>query len=243
MTETNTPSETTPTQTTTASPSDSAPAATPAPAPTPEPAPEGAPAPEGHDQLLLNKDNEKTEGEQDPDKKNETEEKPKEGDPKPEDDQPIEYKEFAIPEDMPAPKEVLDEFKGIASKFKLTQDAAQEMLNLHIKMNQRMNEEARVTVNEWRQQTEEHPKLGGENLKKTINSVDGLIRNHASSPEHLARCQDIIVGFGIGNNPDIIELLHNIAEKTREDSMDGSGQNPGQGQKSLPERLWPGMYK
>lgn len=220
-----------------------APSPSPAPAPTPAPAPSPAPAPEGSDaQLLFDKNKQegadKGEGDKGEKKEGEGEAKPKEGEAA-----ATTYTDFKIPENLPAPAEALEQFKTFAAENKLTQEAAQKLLDMHVETQRRMYDEFAQITADWKKQTEQHPKIGGANLPATIGKVNDLIRNNATSPEHLGRVQDVLQSMGLGNNPDIIELFHNIAEKTREDSLAGSGSSSSTTKAPLEERLWPNMVK
>lgn len=159
-------------------------------------------------------------------------------------DAPIEYK-FEIPENMPAPPEALEAFTKFAQENKMPPEKAQEALNMHIEMMGRFNESIvenwENTKQAWRQEVVDDPKLGGQNLDKTIAASNTVIDTFVSDAEHLKELQQDLTGLGLGNKRSFIKFLTNIHAKISDDSVAGTfGVQPAE-KKSLASTLWPDM--
>lgn len=170
-------------------------------------------------------------------------EPPKEGAEPPKDgqegkegqDKPVEYTEFNVPQDMPAPPEVMGQFKEIAAKHKLPQEAAQALLDLHVKMNLESMKEWEDTKTEWRGQLEQDTTYGGKNLQATIVNANKIVQQYGDKE----LIEDLHL-LGLGNKLSFARFLNKIHAAVRDDSSDASG---GAGEVKLsPEKvLYPNM--
>lgn len=159
-------------------------------------------------------------------------------------DAPIEY-QFNIPEDMPAPPEALEQFKNFAQANKLSQEQAQQALDMHIKMmgnaHEQMVEGWENTKQAWRQEVINDPELGGNNLEKTRTNANIVIDTFVSNAEHLKEFQQDLIGLGLGNKASFIRFLNNIHAKISDDSVAGTFGVQSAEKKSLASTLWPDM--
>ena len=210
---------------------------TPAPAPivAPAPAPAAAPAPEPKaepvkaDETLLG--GSKIE--------------PKPDDKKPGENQvaPEVYKDFTLPEGIPADAKLMEGFKGLAKEMGLSQEAAQKFVTLqgeHAKVSmEAMVKEAEAQkvkiLEQYKNDTIKE--LGPEYQKELSFAAKALDR--FGTPE-LRKLMD---ETGLGNHPLLVKSWVAIGKTMAEDGAPGpAGTPPANGEAEQMKRMFPSMY-
>lgn len=149
--------------------------------------------------------------------------------------QETEYAEFDLPPNFNANEGLMQEFKGLAAQYGLSQDAAQSLLNLQVKSNEYLLEQMQAQRQAWVKELNNDRSYGGRNFHETVQ--DALKTLHTFDPE--ARLSTMLEQTGFGDNPDVIRFLANIARAhLKEDKLlTGRGRRPQT--LSLADELWP----
>jgi hypothetical protein len=126
---------------------------------------------------------------------------------------PAEYADFTFPEGVEADSETLTEFKAIAKELDLTQEQAQKLVDLQVKMVQ-ADAKAQVEAlealgNEWAEQTK---KELGKNLNTELAFV-AKARNQFASKELI----QLLDETKLGNHPEMVKLFAAIGKAISED--------------------------
>lgn len=153
--------------------------------------------------------------------------------PPPQEDKPIEYTDFTLPDGMKLDDEFATEFKGIAQKLKLNQEQAQDLVSLQSKFVQgyaaKQQEDFNTQVNGWKQESLEF--LGADHKGK-LQKVARAMESYGS-PE----LRELLNITGLGNHKAIVGHFLELGEKVSEGKMP-TGNDGGAKPKSLAERMY-----
>lgn len=135
---------------------------------------------------------------------------------------PEAYGDFEVPEGFELDAEVMGEFQAVAKELNLSQAQAQGLVNLQNQLMQKV-EAARSEMlesalteqrNRWADEIKNDPELGGANFEKTRATCAKAMQAFADD--------DLRILFnesGIGNNPAVVKLFHNIGKGLQEDRL------------------------
>jgi hypothetical protein len=154
---------------------------------------------------------------------------------------PDKYEDFSLPEDFEADEEVLGEFKDFAKEAGLSQEKAQNLIDMQTKLQSRTMDQISKRVekvqSDWKEATESDKEFGGKDLdanlaiaRKALDKFGGKGINEALNET------------GMGNHPELVRLLVNVGKAMGEDDVLNDGTNPG-GDKSAAEKMFPDMPK
>lgn len=148
---------------------------------------------------------------------------------------PEAYEDFKLPEGMEA-LEVMGEFKDLAKKHDLSQEAAQELVDIQTKI---MQDQQQANVDFWENQKTEwlatskkDKEIGGD---KFDASVDGakLTLQKFGTPALV----EMFETYGLGNHPEIIRFAARINAAVGEDTiMSGDA---AKGTQTAAQRMYP----
>jgi hypothetical protein len=183
-----------------AAPAAAAPAAAPAPAaaaPAAAPAPSAAPAPAADDK-------EGKEG--------------KDGKEGKEAGAPEKYEDFKLPEGMQADPTTMGKFAEVAKKHGLTQEAAQEMVNLGAQMQAGNAESIKAAIQAqgeaWGKEALADKEFGGEKFEENLAvAKKGL--DQFATPE----LKNLLVQTKLGNHPEVLRAFFRIGQAISEDGF------------------------
>ncbi|MFM0151440.1 hypothetical protein [Paraburkholderia sediminicola] len=166
---------------------------------------------------------------------------PKEGDAAP-DKTPVEYTDFKLPEGVEVDQQKLDDFKSKAREAGLTQDQAQQLVDMHavsVKMAADANMQAWYdTQKQWQEAVMKDPEIGGKNFEPMKETVAKAI--DAIGGEDAAKIRQAFDYTGAGNNPDVIRFLYRLGKTIGEGGSVAGGAPAASGQpKSAAEKLYP----
>jgi len=148
---------------------------------------------------------------------------------------PEQYEDFKLPEGM-EPLEVMGEFKDLAKKHNLTQEAAQGLVDMQTKI---MQDQAQENVTywenlktEWLDTAKKDEEIGGDKFQ---GSVDGakLTLQKFGTPALV----EVLETYGLGNHPEIIRFANRINAKLGDDVITSGGAT--KGEKSLAQTMYP----
>lgn len=175
-----------------------------------------------------------------PEQASQQEAKPTEA-PKPE--TPAEYADFTAPDGVTLDPELTTEFKGIAKELGLTQDKAQALADIGVKLGQKF-QQAQIdfhqkTMKEWADQARADKEIGGEKLAENLAIAEKAL-DQFGSPELKA----LLIHTGLANHPDMIKAFHRIGQAISDDSFVTSRQSTAGGKpESLTEQAAKAFYK
>lgn len=152
----------------------------------------------------------------------------------------ITYEDFKLPENTEVNQAQLDSFTDLAKKHGLTQEAAQELIDLYgSQLNAQMNEKTQELVElrkEWKKTINQDPEIGGNNIKKSLGLVISALNKFPGGDEVKA----MLIETGLQDNPSVIKFLYHIGKATSEDSVDDFKGGKAGEKKSAEEILYPG---
>lgn len=172
------------------------------------------------------------------------EKKPEDGEKKPEgkpgDAKPIEYTDFKVPDGMTLDADQMAAFKEIAGKQNLPQEAAQQLVDMHVAEMKKAQEAPYRAWNElqtkWRDEVKNDPVIGGANLEKNLAATKtGLQSVLGNDAPKFFEALNIT---GAGNNPDLVRGLYKLAAP-HAPATPVKGNPPAGGQKTAGATLYP----
>ncbi|TDY26296.1 hypothetical protein B0G81_6806 [Paraburkholderia sp. BL6665CI2N2] len=224
------------------------PAPSPAPAPAPTPSPAAAPTPPGNlvaDAVAPAADATaaaaaaKADGAE---KAGEADAAGKEGGKETGEKTPVEYTDFKLPEGVEVDEAKLNDFKAKASEAGLTQEQAQQLVDLHANTLKSATDASTQlwydTQKQWQEAVMKDPEIGGKNFEPmkavVANAIDVI------GGEDAAKIRQAFEYTGAGNNPEVIRFLYRLGQTIGEGGSVASGAPAASGQpKSAAEKLYP----
>lgn len=167
------------------------------------PAEEPKPADDGDDKTPEGEEKKPEDGEEPKDKDKDDDgdgEDPKDGDK-------TEYSDFTIPEELPAEEGDVNWIKDFGKEHKLSQEAAQALIDKHVEMTNRSFDDFNKMKDEWKQDFENDAELGQANFKATCDTANGVVAKYFKED-----FTDKLIMFGIGNDKEFARGLVKINE-------------------------------
>jgi len=162
---------------------------------------------------------------------------------------PEKYEDFKTPEGFALDKDVAGEFGTLAKKGNLSQAFAQELVDFYVKQQQQMNnapaEFYEAKQNEWKEQINSDPEIGGSKWNGTKASIGRLFDSLGDSKltDSFREAMDYT---GAGNNPAVVKFLARVAQRLTEGGpVRGGGpssegfRRPGEGPISAARAIYP----
>lgn len=140
---------------------------------------------------------------------------------------PPSYEAFKVPEEVPLDEGRVSEFTGILAELELdgkadhavVQQVGQKMVDFHINELKRQAESVvsqiqtqqleawETQLNTWKDQTVNHPEIGGPRLQATIEAANQFIKTHGGTADQQKEIRSVLNTSGLGNHPVIVELF------------------------------------
>jgi hypothetical protein len=161
--------------------------------------------------------------------------KPKEGETKATDAKtgaPEAYTDFTAPEGVTLDPVMVTDLKAVAKEFDLSQDKAQKLVDLGVKMQQRSAEAWVAQQEAWVNSVKTDKDIGGEKLAENMAVAQKAMTAYAT-PEFRA----FLDQTGMGNHPEMIKAFHRIGKSISEDGFVPGGKNTGV-QRTAADRLY-----
>lgn len=140
--------------------------------------------------------------------------------------EPGDYEDFTLPEGANVDAEIMGKFTALAKESKLTQEAAQEVVNIGMELAQKAAGEVQAAIEQsWADQREAWVKeikgdkeLGGKKFEETIQRANRVLERFAdpSMVEYLDQS-------GFGDNAHLVRFLAKVDSAMSEDSAIGVG--------------------
>lgn len=137
---------------------------------------------------------------------------------------PIKYDAFKLPDGVKLDDERLSKFTEVAGKGQVTQEVAQDLVNLHIEEMQRLEKDIqeRATQHQqdvwkglndgWKAELRKDEKLGGNRIETNLSMAKAVLEEYGGTPEQVRDLLAHTKANGMGNYPGFIRLLVNIGE-------------------------------
>ncbi len=127
---------------------------------------------------------------------------------------PEAYADFAAPEGLELDAEVLGDLKSVAKELNLPQEAAQRIVDLGVKLQQRSTEAWKAQTQQWAADVRNDKEIGGEKLAENLAVVKKVMTTF-SSPAFDA----LLDSTGLGNHPELVKTFHRIGKAISEDGF------------------------
>ncbi len=161
---------------------------------------------------------------------------PKVDAPKPE-EKPIEYTDFKVPDGFEADADVMTEFKTASKALKLTQEQAQQFVDLQTRLAAKQAKTAQDSwasvQKDWRTKAESDTEFGGKDFKANVGIAKKALDQFGSK-----EFKEAIETTGMGNHPELIRFLYKVGKAISEDKI-MTGGNSNTGPRDLAKILFP----
>lgn len=144
----------------------------------------------------------------------------KEADPKPA-EAPVEFDPTAlkVPEGVVPDAELLNSFGELVGKMNLSQEQAQELVDLQVKAVQAQEAQHTEVRRQWVEELKADPEFGKTRFDGTVSDAQAVLRRFDDSGEVLQALQ----ASGFGDNPAVIKMLARIKRSISDDEFHVSG--------------------
>lgn len=151
---------------------------------------------------------------------------------------PEAYEPFTTPEGVDLDAEVLGDFQGIAKELNLSQDAAQRLTDLGVKLAQKWSTEGQQAADamftDWKSQAETDKEFGGDALPANLAVAKKAV-DQFGTPE----LRELLDVHRLGDNPEVIRFMFRVGKAISEDTfVAGYKTSPAQ---SAAKTLFPNM--
>jgi len=145
--------------------------------------------------------------------------------------------EFQAPEGVELDGDATNEFTALAKELKLPADAAQKVVDIAVKMQQKQAERNAETVKGWAESSKTDKEFGGDNLQQNLAVAQKAIDTFGS-PE----LKSMLNSSGLGNHPELIRFAFKAGKAISEDGFVKAGARSAAGA-DLPmeKRMYPNM--
>lgn len=123
--------------------------------------------------------------------------------------------EFAVPEGFESLDEkLIEQFSPIAKKLNLTQEQAQELVNLYAGSIKTQQDTYVEQMAGWADQVKKDPEIGGAKFQESIVAAQKVITKYGSN-----EFKDFLNKSGLGNHPELIKMFAKVGKDFSEDSF------------------------
>lgn len=131
------------------------------------------------------------------------------------------YEDFKLPEGLQAAPEQISSFHEVLGKHGLSQEAGQELMDLHASAlqsaHEAMQQQQRDVFSETRQQwVKDFDKQAGNRRDTILNDAKFAIHNLVKDTKERAALHDVLAFTGAGDHPAVVNLLAKAGKKLRE---------------------------
>lgn len=146
--------------------------------------------------------------------------------------------EFVEPEGVNMDKEVLGEFEGIAKELKLSQEEAQKVTDIGVKLAQKWEAKQADVIQqaaaEWAATATADKEYGGDKLTESLTTAKKAL-DAFGTPE----LRTLLNDSRLGNHPEVIRFMVRAGKAISEDRMVTGGAGPTTASQSTAKSLYP----
>ena len=125
----------------------------------------------------------------------------------------VEYN-FTLPDGFTADEELTGELKALAKENGFSQEVAQKVADLGVKMQQKQAEAWQTQVDQWAEQVKADKELGGEKFDQNIALAKQALEKFGGQ-----ELKDLLQSTGFGNHPAIVRAFYNIGKSVSNDEL------------------------
>lgn len=152
------------------------------------------------------------------------EDNPPAGDEVPEN---YDFKDVKLPDGMELDNDLTSEFSGIAKEMGLSQEKADKLMGMGVKLSTKLQEKFETAIKEnqenqikaYKTMLNTDPEIGGANLKQTLLEANVAYDTFVSD-----EAANILAQAGLNNHPAIVKVFRDIGKQLKNDSIKGGGQ-------------------
>ncbi len=146
--------------------------------------------------------------------------------------------EFVEPEGVNMDKEVLGEFEGLAKELKLSQEEAQKVSDIGVKLAQKWEAKQADVIQqaaaEWAASATADKEYGGDKLTDSLTTAKKAL-DAFGTPE----LRTLLNDSRLGNHPEVIRFMVRAGKAISEDRMVTGGAGPATASQSTAKALYP----
>lgn len=151
---------------------------------------------------------------------------------------PEEYADFTAPEGVQLDDEVLGEFKTLGKELNLSQDQAQKVADLGVKLSQKWASDQAESVQalrkDWLDTTKGDKEIGGDNLPQTLSAAKRAL-DAFGSPALI----ELFNQTGLGDHPELVRFAAKAGQAISEDKLVSAEGEAKPAPKSHAQRIFP----
>lgn len=154
---------------------------------------------------------------------------------------PEKYEDFKAPEGQTLDASVMTEFSGLAKELDLPQDKAQALVTklapvIAKQQNDHINATLAKADTEWLAASKTDSEFGGTDFDKNVGIAKNAINTFGTDA-----FKQFLDQSRMGNHPEWVRFAYRIGKAISQDGKVIAGAQPGQGNKTLADQLWPGQ--
>lgn len=150
--------------------------------------------------------------------------------------EPAEIQDFTMPEGLALDTDLAGELKTFAKENGLTQEKAQQVADLGVKMLQKQQTAFAELTKSWADAARTDKEYGGEAFDANLAGANKAMGQFAT-PEFLQFLKE----SGLGNHPEMIRTWYRVSKAVSEDKLVTGSNTAPVGEKTLEQRLYPDM--
>lgn len=134
---------------------------------------------------------------------------------------PEEYK-FEFPEEVEVDEESLNTFKEWSKDHKISQEAAQELINMQVSLMEKMQNKGydawKTMTEEWATESKNDKEFGGKAFNESVAVAKVALDEFGSEG-----LREVLDSTGAGNHPEVIRFFHKVGKAISEDKLIAGG--------------------
>ena len=150
----------------------------------------------------------------------------------------VEIQDFTLPEGMVLDQDLTGELKVFAKEHGLTQEGAQKVADLGVKMLQKQQDAFAEVRKGWADTSRADKEFGGEKFDENLAAANTAL-GHFATPEFVKFLNE----SGLGVHPEMIRAWHRVSKAVSEDKLVLGESTPVPAVVPLEERMYPSMKK
>lgn len=149
------------------------------------------------------------------------------------------YADFTMPEGVTFDAEVGDDLKAFAKQAGLSQEQAQAVADMGVKLMTRAQQQNETLMGEvrsaWADDTRKDPDIGGDKLTATIAAGNKALAKYGTPA-----LRELLTESGLGNHPEFVRVFAKIGATLSEDTVVTGHGGSGGGPRDVADRLFGG---
>lgn len=152
------------------------------------------------------------------------------------------YESYTLPEGVSVDETALGEFNKILGGIEIGkldhagfQNVGQQLVDMHVKgVNDTITKlnDHYVNLHETQKQTwfdnfKSDPEIGGNRMETTVNTARDAIENYGGTEAQVTEFRQLMKDTGVGNNPALIRLITNMADRINQLTTEADNGNGG----------------